>query len=417
MNKNDFILWTIGAALAASATASPIFTANGAPTIYVAMFAAVFLLTSPCLYWAGDKITFRFAKKKAADNGVQVRALKTFDALRQIDAIAFTRPQMLLEGRPLITDIVGMNGMEQDRLLTLAATIEEGAHHPVGRAIYYAAAKRGLTDLFRRSSFIETPFGAQANLNGTIFRVGDIAWVEEEFAMQIPAVMATRADQLAYHGKIPVIIVGGGITRGLIALKDDVNKMAVETIAMLNDMGFVTRFFGNEPKRLAASIERETGVPIQNGLRPLAMIREIQLMRAKGSFVAVVGTNKTEAEVYLAGDLSVLVGSPTKMLLTEEAAGENAPTTTAEDEPMTTDLVLRRDLYALIPTVKLSHTVKTVAAQNHGAALFAGICGALFSSGALVEFGVPLLPLTGAVAFFALILSLMWFNARRLLTV
>ena len=430
MDKHNYILWTIVALTAAIAAASPVFTSNAAINLYAGIFFAVLLFASPLLYETGQIITFRFVKKKAASFGAQIKSLDVLAALRQIDAVVFIRPKLLLEGRPLITDIVGINGMEQDRLLLLAATIEEGAAHPIGRAIYYAAAKRGLTELYRRTSFVETTFGAQANLNGTVFRVGDISWVEEEFAMQVPAVMATRADQLAYHGKIPVIIVGGGITRGLIALKDDVNKMAVETVKKLNELGFVTRFLGNEPKRFAASIERETDIPIQNGLKPLAMIREIQLMRAKGSFVAVVGSKKNEKEIYWAGDLSVIVGSPT-IINREDAiptATESTTTENAADQPQNTspqpndfnddfkaDIILWRDLYSLIPIIELSHTTENILRFNHVAALFVSAIGTLFSCGASLVFNWPLLPLPGAVAFIALTAALMWFNTHRLI--
>ena len=409
MNNKHTILWFAGAFVCAAAAASPAFAANADPAVYAPIFATVFLLSSPLIYCVGDKIVGRRVQKTALSLGAEIKSLAVLVSLRQIETVVYTAPKLLLGGRPLITDIVPHLSMDQERLLTLAATIEEGAAHPVGRAIYYAAVKRGITDFYRRSSFTETPYGAQANLNGTIFRVGDISWVEEEFAMQIPAVLATRADQLAYHGKIPVAVVGGGIPRGLIALKDDVNEAAVNSVRTLNERGFVTRFFGNEKKRFAAALERETGLNIKNGLKPLAMIREIQLMRAKGAFVAVVGVCDTEREVYRAGDLSVAVEA-----LPANVTQDARPFAATDGEDFRADIILRRDICALVPVIKMAHKTGEILTKVHGVAAVVAAIGVLFGSGLLLPFGVPLLTLPYALSSAAASVALIYFFSKEL---
>ncbi|MDJ1630599.1 hypothetical protein QNN00_07865 [Bacillus velezensis] len=50
----------------------------------------------------------------------------------------------MTNGRPVLTDAVPAEGMNEEELLRLAAAAETGSEHPLGEAIVSGAEKRGL---------------------------------------------------------------------------------------------------------------------------------------------------------------------------------------------------------------------------------------------------------------------------------
>ena len=57
----------------------------------------------------------------------------------RIRTVAFDKTGTLTEGRPRVTDVLVLNGSERT-MLGLAASVENGSSHPLGRAILERAA-------------------------------------------------------------------------------------------------------------------------------------------------------------------------------------------------------------------------------------------------------------------------------------
>ena len=64
------------------------------------------------------------------------------ETAHKIQTIVFDKTGTLTEGKPKVTDIVTVEGIDEDYLLQIAATAEKGSEHPLGEAIVKEAEER-----------------------------------------------------------------------------------------------------------------------------------------------------------------------------------------------------------------------------------------------------------------------------------
>ncbi|WP_351090033.1 HAD family hydrolase, partial [Shewanella sp. S1-49-MNA-CIBAN-0167] len=81
---------------------------------------------------------------KAAESGVLIRNGEALQTASTITTMILDKTGTITEGAPKITDIIVVNGREQEQVLQLAASIEQHSEHPLAQAVVQAAADKGL---------------------------------------------------------------------------------------------------------------------------------------------------------------------------------------------------------------------------------------------------------------------------------
>lgn len=84
----------------------------------------------------------------------------------------------LTEGKPELTDLVAVEGMTEDRLLQLAAGLEQGSEHPLAAAILEAAKRRGIEDAAATDFKATTGMGVGGVIKGKSVGLGNAAMME-----------------------------------------------------------------------------------------------------------------------------------------------------------------------------------------------------------------------------------------------
>jgi P-type E1-E2 ATPase len=82
---------------------------------------------------------------RAAELGVLFRRGDALQALQQSRAVAFDKTGTLTAGRPELTDLVTIPGVDDGDALRLAAAAKARSEHPISEAILRAARGRGPT--------------------------------------------------------------------------------------------------------------------------------------------------------------------------------------------------------------------------------------------------------------------------------
>ncbi len=83
---------------------------------------------------------------KAGLTGVLIKGGIHLENLGRIKTVAFDKTGTLTKGKPVVTDVVALNGNESD-VMSLAYSVERFSEHPLAQAIVKKAEQMGIKPL------------------------------------------------------------------------------------------------------------------------------------------------------------------------------------------------------------------------------------------------------------------------------
>lgn len=267
---------------------------------------AIFIAFSPICLALASPLVLKLAGRAVEAEQIKLNNSDALLLLAYVDIVAIPLNRFLTDGKYFVTDLVP-EGFSQSSLLSYAASAEQNSNHPLAKTIFESAEKRGLR-IQNVSAFHEVPGqGVESLINGTPLRVGNPDWVIQQ-GVSASAELLTKTDQLSVHGKIPLLLGLGGMARGIIALKDEVKSEAREFIAMLRRNKIETLILTALNKKTAKNIAKYFNLEnLRTSLTPEDKAREVQIYRAQGHNVAVIGNEFHDLPALVNADVSVLL--------------------------------------------------------------------------------------------------------------
>lgn len=281
---------------------------GGSPDIQRAVFAglSVLVMGYPCAVGISAPLSIVRGAGEAAERGVLMRTGEAFQTLRRVKRVVFDKTGTLTEGRPALRKIIALAGSEED-VLSLAAAIEAGSEHPLGRAIVEDAFNRGL-----KAPEVEA-FAAVAG-KGVRARLGN-----QKLAAGSPAFLSGEGVSLDVHAESIRDLEGEGLTVigvarereliGLIGLGDALRGDSAETVRKLQSLGIEISLVTGDNERAARHFARAAGIDdVHAHVLPAEKAALIQRMQQHGR-VAMVGDGINDAPALMQADVGIAFGS------------------------------------------------------------------------------------------------------------
>lgn len=261
---------------------------------------------SPICLILAERFPVYLTRKKLSALGVKLNNCAALKFLAEINMVALPFNRILTCGEFFVTDLAP-DGIAQTSLLTMAASAERDAQNVLGRTIYDTAARRQLP-LQRATEFRELPGrGVEARVEGTLIRVGNPAWLEN-LGVSISIRLRTRIDQLLVKGKTTLVVSTGKVARGVIALRDELNVDTKKFLGAIKRAKLETLLLTALPKKLATRPAKDFLITnVRTNLTPEGKSREVQIFRAKGNHVAVIGNDFHDLPALMCADASFLL--------------------------------------------------------------------------------------------------------------
>lgn len=127
-------------------------------------FLAVLVIATPCPLLIGIPIAIIGSISLCARRAIIVKSPVVLEQIAQCRTAIFDKTGTLTYGEPKLTEQILASGFEQQRVLTLVASLEGYSKHPLGRAITEAAREQKLT--LPQASAVSEPPGQ--GLTGTV---------------------------------------------------------------------------------------------------------------------------------------------------------------------------------------------------------------------------------------------------------
>ena len=358
-------------------------------------FISVLVIACPCALGLATPTAIMVGTGKGAEYGVLIKSGEALEITHRIDTIVFDKTGTITEGKPVVTDIITTEIIDETELLLLAASGEKGSEHPLGEAIVNSAIERNL-DLVAVESFEAIPGqGIEVKIKGRRIMLGNKKLMEDR---KVEITLQSESDRLAEEGKTPMFIAIDDKLAGIIAVADVMKAASKKAIESLHKMGIEVVMITGDNKRTAGAIARQVGIDrVLAEVLPHDKANEIKKLQGEGKKVAMVGDGINDAPALAQADIGIAIGSGT------DVAMESA------------DIVLMRsDLMDVPAAIQLSkQTIRNIK-QNLFWAFAYNTAGIPIAAGVLYLLGGPLLnPMiaAGAMAFSSISVLM---NALRL---
>ena len=111
----------------------------------------------------------------------------------------------------------------------------------------------------------------------------------------------------------------GRMVRGIIALKDEVDLNSQKFLELLRNRNFETLMLSSESKKTVNAVAKNIKVDnVRFALTSEGKAREIQLMRAHGKFIAMIGKDINDLPAMINADVSFLLRSEESLNLIDD---------------------------------------------------------------------------------------------------
>ena len=267
---------------------------------------SIFVAFSPICLVLASPFTLYLAGRKIAELGVKFNNPDALKTLAEVNVVGLPYNRVLTGGEYYITDLVP-EGLNQPTLLAMAAGAERDAENILGRMIYDTAVYRALR-MQPSTNFRELPGrGVETTVSGVVVRVGNPLWLESQ-GVSMSAKLRTKIDQLLVKGKTVLLVGTGRVARGIIALKDELNEDAKKFLGELKRNNLETLLLTAQPKKMTNYFTKEFALDnVRTNLTPEGKAREVQIFRAKGKLVAVIGNDTHDLPALTSADVSFLL--------------------------------------------------------------------------------------------------------------
>ena len=281
---------------------------------------AVLIIACPCALGLATPTALMVGAGRGAELGVLIRDADALESAEHVRALVFDKTGTLTRGRPEVVAVVPAPGVDEARLLAVAAAIERESEHPLAAAVVRAAQARGLAVAAPDDATALPGAGMMALLDGRVALVGTRALLRDQ-GVDDTALAAPRA-QLESEGRTVFAVAMGGAPLGLIAVADTLKPDAREAVARLGGLGLELWMITGDHALTARAIAAEVGIAGDHVLAevlPGDKRARIEQLQRGGRRVAMVGDGINDAPALAQADLGIAMGGGTDIAM--EASG------------------------------------------------------------------------------------------------
>jgi Cu+-exporting ATPase len=348
--------WFVPAVLVIAAAT---FAANGFLTgdwVTALMRAtAVLVIACPCALGLATPTALMVGVGLGAQAGILIRNAVALERAERIDALIVDKTGTLTKGAPTVAAVYPAQAHAERDVVQLAASLEQGAVHPLARAITSRAAELGVTARVMANVRLHPGRGVSGDEDGHTTVLGSPAFLAES-GVSIDGAELARVEAA---GRTIVGVARDAKLVGWVVLADDLRPGAADAVAALQRAGVaVTMLTGDHPAPAAAVAKAARIAHWRAEQSPEDKRTAIVAMQNEGRTVGMVGDGVNDAPALAQADVSFAMG-----------AGAGSALSAADVT------LLRNDLAAVAAAVDLSRATLGKIRQNLFFAFFFNALG------------------------------------------
>jgi P-type Cu+ transporter len=341
---------------------------------------AVLIIACPCALGLATPMSIMVGTGRGATAGVLIKNAEALETFEQIDTLVVDKTGTLTEGKPKLISIM-TSGLDEDALLSLAASLEKQSEHPLAEAIVHAAKEKKLTFKEVKDFKYEKGKGIAGLVDGKQVLIGS-AKIMEENGIDI-SVFSAKANSLRAEAQGVMFIAINGKAAGFVSVADPIKESTFEAIRLLHSEGIKIVMLTGDNQQTAQAVGKKVGIDvILAEVLPEDKEKHIRKLQEEGRKVAMAGDGINDAPALARAHVGIAMGSGTDVAM------------------QSAEIVLvKGDLRGIAKARKLSRATMRNIRQNLFFAFIYNAFGVPLAAGLLYPFfGILLSPIVASAA-------------------
>ena len=358
---------------------------------------AVLVIACPCALGLATPIAIMVGTGRAAQLNILIRNSDALQSASHLTHLVVDKTGTLTQGRPVVSRIQPVAGLDETEVIRLAASLETGSAHPLALTITRQAEQRqiALVPVFQFHSLEGR--GVSGEIEGKTARLGSRQFMLEQ-GIELPEPLLVMASAEAKKAGTPIWLAFDGRLMGLLILKDPLRHDSRAAISGLHGQGVKVVMCTGDNRATAEAVAAELGIDeIHSEVLPAEKLEVVKALQQQGFRVGMVGDGVNDAPALAQADTGFAIGSGT------DVAIDNADITLAGDS-----------LLNVSSAIAISSATLRNIKQNLFGAFIYNVIGIPMAAGALFPFTGWLLPPMFASAAMAMSSVTVVTNANRL---
>jgi len=278
---------------------------------------AVLVIACPCALGLATPTAIMAGTGKGAESGVLFKSSAALETTTQLKTIVLDKTGTITRGKPAVVDIIPFqeNGTDDSAVLALAASVEKGSEHPIGKAVVIESEKRGIA-LDEMKGFKATGgLGVQAEIGGRLVRVGKPKWFDE-LGIEFGDRSRRQIGSAQKEGKTVIVVTVAENPFGLISVSDELKPESKAAIAALQRLGLKTVMLTGDNAQTAETIGQMVQIDeIYSEVKPEEKSSTVAALQKNGIKVGMVGDGINDAPALAKADVGLAIGTGTDVAI------------------------------------------------------------------------------------------------------
>ena len=275
---------------------------------------SVLIIACPCALGLATPMSIMAATGRGATQGILFRDAAAIESMRKIDTLIVDKTGTLTEGKPAFHSAAAIPGGDEQEVLRIAASIDQGSEHPLAHAIVAEALSRGL-GLAKPESFESSSgIGVRGVVEGKRIALGNTALMDIEKVDWKP--LTAQAESWRQEGASVMYLAADRQLLGLVAVSDPVKQTTPEALATLKEAGITVVMATGDGVTTARSVAAKLGIPeVYGEVKPQDKLALVERLQAQGKTVAMAGDGINDSPALAKANVGIAMGTGTDVAI------------------------------------------------------------------------------------------------------